>query len=76
LSLCTGWRDQIVRSVNLSSFPNQKTCRKCKDSFEIVKKRATKYVFSEYDLGPSLDPLKLVLVQHGVLQVRRNKGIP
>ena len=37
---------------------------------------ATKYVFGKYDLGPSLDPLKGVLVQHGVLQVRRNKGIP
>ena len=56
--------------------PNQKTCRKCKDSFEIVRKRATKYVFNLYELGPSLDPLKLVLVQHGVLQAHRNKGIP
>ena len=41
----TGWRDQIVRSVNLILLPNQKTCRKCKDSFGIVIKRATKYVF-------------------------------
>ena len=41
----TGWRDQIVRSVNLILLPNQKICRKCKDSFKIVKKRATKHVF-------------------------------
>ena len=41
----TGCPDQIVRSVNLILLPNQKTYRKCKDSFKIVRKRATKYVF-------------------------------
>ena len=41
----TGWSDQIVRSVNLILLPNHKTCRKCKDSFEIVRKRAIKYAF-------------------------------
>ena len=41
----TGWRDQIVRSVNLILLPKQKTCRKCKDSFGIVSNRAKKYVF-------------------------------
>ena len=51
--------------------PNQKTCRKCKDSFGIVSNRATKYVFGKYDLGPSLDPLKGVLVQYGVIKARR-----
>jgi hypothetical protein len=67
----TGWRDQIVRSVNLFLLPNQKTCRKCKDSFGIESNRATIYVFNYYDLGPSLGPLKRVLVQYGVLQARR-----
>ena len=43
--LYTGWRDQIVRPVNLILLPNQKTCRKCKDSFGIVSNRATKYVY-------------------------------
>ena len=42
-----------------------KVCRRCK-SFEIVKRRTAKHVFSYYDLGPSLNPLKWV--QHGVLQ--------
>ena len=42
-----------------------------KDSFGIVSKRATKYVFGLYDIGPSLGPLKRVLVQHGVLQARQ-----
>ena len=41
----TGWRYQIVRLVNLIVLPNQKTCRKCKDSFGIVSNRAKKYVF-------------------------------
>ena len=74
LGYSTGWRDHIVRLVNLILLPNQKTCRKCKDSFEIMKKRATKHIFGEIDLGPSLDLLKWVLVQHGVFQARRNKG--
>ena len=38
--------DQIVRSVYLILLSNQKTYRKCKDSFEIVSSRATKYVLS------------------------------
>ena len=42
----TGCPDQIVRSVNFILIPNQKTCRKCRDSFEIVKKRATINAFS------------------------------
>ena len=39
----TGCPDQIVRSVDLILLPNQKTCRKCKDSFGIVRTRATKH---------------------------------
>ena len=41
----TGWRDQIVRPVNLILLPNQKTWRTCKDSFGIKSNRATKSVF-------------------------------
>ena len=61
----------MVRSVNLILLPNLKTCRKCKDSFGIVSNWATKCFFSYYDPGPSLGPLKRVLMQPGVLQVRR-----
>ena len=40
----TGCPDQIVPSVNFFLLPNQKTCRKCKDSFGILSNMATKYV--------------------------------
>ena len=43
--VCTGCPDLIVRSVNLTLLPNQKTCRKCKDSSKIVRKKATKHAF-------------------------------
>ena len=51
LTYYTGWRDQIVPSVNLILLPNQMTCRKCKDSFGIMSNRATKYVNGSYDLN-------------------------
>ena len=43
--ISTGCPDQIVQSVNLILLPNQKTCRKCEDSFGIVSNRDKIYVF-------------------------------
>ena len=74
----TGCPDQIGRNFKITLFHNQKTNRKCKDSFGIVMNMALKYVFSLYDLGLgiSLDPLKWGLLQYGIFQMRQNKGIP
>ena len=47
----TGCPDQIGRNFKRTLLHNQKTCRKCKESFGIMRNRAIKY-----DLGPSLDP--------------------
>ena len=40
----TGCPDQIGRNLKITLLHNQKTCRKCKDSFGIVGNRAIKYV--------------------------------
>ena len=53
----TGFPDQIGGNFKLILLHNQKTCRKCKDSFGIVRNWAIEYVFRYYDLGPSLDPI-------------------
>ena len=42
----TGCPDQIGGNFKITLLHNQNIHRKCKDSFEIVKNRATKYVFS------------------------------
>ena len=39
----TGWTDQICGILKITLLNNQMTCRKCKDSFGIVRNRATKY---------------------------------
>ena len=40
----TGCPDQIGRNLKISLLHNQKTNRKCKDSFRIVRNGAIKYV--------------------------------
>ena len=50
---------------------NYKTYRKSEDSFEIVRKRATKHYLKTYDLGPSHDPFERDIEKYVVLQARR-----
>ena len=38
----TGCPDQIRRNFKITLLHNQKTCRKCKDSFGIMRNRAIK----------------------------------
>ena len=45
VSTNTGCPDQIGGNFKLILLHNQKTCRKCKASFRIVRNRAIKYVF-------------------------------
>ena len=46
----TGCPDQIGHNFKIALLNNQKTCRKCKDSFGIVRNSAIKYVL-ELDRG-------------------------
>ena len=71
----TGCPDQICHNFKMTLLHNQKTCRRCKDSFGFVRNRAVKNIFRYYDLGPSLDLLKWGLVEYGVFQTCWNKGI-
>ena len=45
ITICTGCPDQIGRNLKTTLLQNQKTYRKYKDSFGIVKNRAIIYVF-------------------------------
>ena len=43
MDIYTGCPDQIGRNLKITLLPNQKSCRKCKVSFGIVRNRAIKY---------------------------------
>ena len=71
MEIFTGWTLQIVATFKITLQLNYKTYRKNEDGFEIVRKRARKFYFSTYDLGPSLDPFERDLEQYGVLRPRQ-----